>query len=507
MRKLFLPQTLCVSLKCWLWYLPFTTFAWQRLISVMPSYKSSRRKQCWLKCLHGFECCLTSPHCCTGGSRNAFLDKGMLLWGGVIILLTCAAVMGMKTTLVACCSGIKSAWNCWAYTLMIFCWLEPWSNVCIFILLSARSWRWRWKVHLEKMSLEWSFTSSVKLRFVKMLFWLHRAQSTSQSWLNCCWKFLTGVHAQPQMRLSWTCMILRAFAQMSICHRNRARYTGQLWVFVYMLLRKDLISSIVYVCWAPTCRVRQSKRSTVWRNLSPICNIQVTWKWNLNVLVCEALFFTVGTMLIWKNTMAQHHPKRAISLKYFLIQIGVRPECRVAALVVAWSFWSCICSYCRAQQSVSLSSMEAEVLAATGLLAEVFYLKQVIQFAVRCVVELSNNTVVQAHLYMDSTSGQQFFQRLGPGRAKHLSVRILWTQSALRRGWFFVHRISTKFNPSDLNTKILSRERREFLCNLVGFVSSVFESCLMNHHVSRKLLVLRIIQSIAALDIHGRWEV
>ena len=36
-----------------------------------------------------------------------------------------------------------------------------------------------------------------------------------------------------------------------------------------------------------------------------------------------------------KNTMAQHHPKRAISLKHFLIQIGVRPECRVAALVVA----------------------------------------------------------------------------------------------------------------------------------------------------------------------------
>ena len=163
----------------------------------------------------------------------------------------------------------------------------------------------------------------------------------------------------------------------------------------------------------------------------------------------------------------------------------------------------CIYSHCRAQQSVSSSRMEAEVLAATGLLAEDFYLKQVIQFAVRCVVELSNNTVVQAHLYMDSTSGQQFFQRLGPGRAKHLSVRILWAQSALRRGWFFVRGISTKFNPSDLNTTILSRERREFLCDLAGFVSSVFESCLTNHHVSRKL-VLRIIQSIAALDLPGR---
>ena len=48
-----------------------------------------------------------------------------------------------------------------------------------------------------------------------------------------------------------------------------------------------------------------------------------------------------------------------------------------------------IYSHCRAQQSVSLLSMEAKVLAATGLLAEAFYLKQVIPFAVRCVVELS----------------------------------------------------------------------------------------------------------------------
>jgi hypothetical protein len=44
----------------------------------------------------------------------------------------------------------------------------------------------------------------------------------------------------------------------------------------------------------------------------------------------------------------------------------------------------------------------------------------------------------------------------------------------MRRQWFEVFRISTKENPADLNTKALSRERREFLMKRIGLVSEVF---------------------------------
>ena len=134
----------------------------------------------------------------------------------------------------------------------------------------------------------------------------------------------------------------------------------------------------------------------------------------------------------------------------------------------------CIHSHSRAQASISLSSMEAEILAATGLLVEGIMVKQFLQFLLGDERGLENNNQVQMRLWLDSTSAQAFFNRLGPGRAKHLSTRILWSQQAMRKKWFVVERVSTKENPADLNTKPLSRERREFLLKKIGMVSESF---------------------------------
>ena len=117
-------------------------------------------------------------------------------------------------------------------------------------------------------------------------------------------------------------------------------------------------------------------------------------------------------------------------------------------------------SHCRAQTSTALSSMEAEILSATGLLTEAIYVKQVLQFLIGDQGGLENNKNVKMKLRLDSTSAQAFFTRLGPGKAKHLATRLLWTQQAMRRQWFSIDRISTKENPADLNTKALSREER-----------------------------------------------
>ena len=46
----------------------------------------------------------------------------------------------------------------------------------------------------------------------------------------------------------------------------------------------------------------------------------------------------------------------------------------------------------------------------------------------------------------------------------------------MRRGWFKIGRIPTKENPADLNTKALSRERREYLAKLIGLCSESFQT-------------------------------
>ena len=97
-------------------------------------------------------------------------------------------------------------------------------------------------------------------------------------------------------------------------------------------------------------------------------------------------------------------------------------------------------SHSRSQTSVSLSSMEAEILAATSLLTEGIYVKQVLQFLVGDTGGLGNQEKIMMRLRLDSTSAQAFFSRLGPGKAKHLSTRLLWTQQAMRRLWFHIDR-------------------------------------------------------------------
>ena len=124
--------------------------------------------------------------------------------------------------------------------------------------------------------------------------------------------------------------------------------------------------------------------------------------------------------------------------------------------------------------------MEAEILATTSLLVEGIMVKQFLQFLLGDSGGLGGNQQVQVRLRLDSTSAQSFFSRLGPGRVKHLSTRLLWSQQAMRRKWFLVERVSTRENPADFNTKPLSRERREYLMRRIGLMSETLneETCM-----------------------------
>ena len=156
----------------------------------------------------------------------------------------------------------------------------------------------------------------------------------------------------------------------------------------------------------------------------------------------------------------------------------------------------------KASKKSALSSMEAEVLAATSLLAEGIALKQALQFLLGCKEDTGDNSKVEMKMFLDSTSAQAFFQRLGLGRAKHLCTRILWGQEAMRRGWYKIGRIPTKENPADLNTKALSRERREHLARLIGLHSDSFQPTSIPgvHRIVQMLTVAGLLKGCSPVE-------
>ena len=128
-----------------------------------------------------------------------------------------------------------------------------------------------------------------------------------------------------------------------------------------------------------------------------------------------------------------------------------------------------ICSLCRTQSTVALSSCESELYAANSVMCESIHRTQLLKFLVGCD-EPKNSEVVMQKLYLDSSSAQAFIQRAGGGRMKHISIRMMFLQQLLRERKFALCWIGTKHNPGDLNTKRLSKERRLFLGGLIGLL-------------------------------------
>ena len=113
--------------------------------------------------------------------------------------------------------------------------------------------------------------------------------------------------------------------------------------------------------------------------------------------------------------------------------------CTYIYMYIYMFIWSvCMSVNCSLPQAVANECL----LVRTSLLTEAIYVKQVLQFLVNDMGGLGSQRCVEMRLRLDSTSAQAFFTRLGPGRAKHLSTRLLWTQQAMRRQWFVVDRIN-----------------------------------------------------------------
>ena len=126
-----------------------------------------------------------------------------------------------------------------------------------------------------------------------------------------------------------------------------------------------------------------------------------------------------------------------------------------------------VMSVCRTQASIALSSCEAELYAANGLMVECIYLFRLCKFLCGDESEV-NNDLVQQRLFIDSASALALVRRTGTGRLKHIQIKQFFLQHLLRKGVFTIHKINTKLNPGDMNTKRLGGERRKFLSKLMG---------------------------------------
>ena len=121
-------------------------------------------------------------------------------------------------------------------------------------------------------------------------------------------------------------------------------------------------------------------------------------------------------------------------------------------------------SYARTQKLVALSSAESEYYAMTGGISEALHLRDILHLCgQRCKI------VVRT----DSSAAKQLALRLGCGRSRHMSSRVLWVQQLVAAHAIEIRTIAGTWNLSDLFTKTLSLKRRQFLMGMLGFVDGV----------------------------------
>ena len=118
-------------------------------------------------------------------------------------------------------------------------------------------------------------------------------------------------------------------------------------------------------------------------------------------------------------------------------------------------------SYSRTQKSIALSSAEAEYLSLTGTASEALNIHTALRFLTASPVVLK--------AFTDSSACRGICARQGVGRIKHLAVRLLWLQQAIRAGRLTVHSVPTQQNPADIGTKPLTAKRIQLLLYILNF--------------------------------------
>ena len=113
----------------------------------------------------------------------------------------------------------------------------------------------------------------------------------------------------------------------------------------------------------------------------------------------------------------------------------------------------------RTQRVVALSSGEAELLSAASSLCDAVLVRETLDFLGYGKVKIFRR--------IDASAAKSMLERAGVGKVRHLSCRILWAQQLIKQSEVTLLKISTTYNPSDLGTKGLSRQRTRMLMGLL----------------------------------------
>ncbi|CAE7625515.1 unnamed protein product, partial [Symbiodinium sp. CCMP2592] len=114
----------------------------------------------------------------------------------------------------------------------------------------------------------------------------------------------------------------------------------------------------------------------------------------------------------------------------------------------------------RTQRVVAMSSCESELNALVSFAVDLMYVKEALRFIVGVIPE--------SHAFSDSSSARAVVNKQGLSKLKHVEIRLLWVQQALKDGAFKLHPVGTLDNSSDLMTKVLKRERMLYLMYLLN---------------------------------------
>ena len=122
--------------------------------------------------------------------------------------------------------------------------------------------------------------------------------------------------------------------------------------------------------------------------------------------------------------------------------------------------------WARTQATPALSSCEAELYAiGSGCVESLGLRSLLLEVGVRTAVVIKT----------DSSSAKAVANRRGPGRMKHIQLRMLAVQGWVKDKLLLLSKVSSEENLSDLLTKAMSEQRHYLLARKLGLRGGPFD--------------------------------
>ena len=119
----------------------------------------------------------------------------------------------------------------------------------------------------------------------------------------------------------------------------------------------------------------------------------------------------------------------------------------------------CVKTWSATQKSITLSSGEAELVAAVKMSTELLGILQLLA---------DWGQTLEAKVYVDSAAAIGITQRKGNGKLRHVKVGMLWIQERVEEGELQVVKVLGTENPADAMTKHLSGGKIQQLMEKIG---------------------------------------